>query len=133
MQANCTLTSLNLHYNGVTDELSAVIRAALQVAPLVVLLVSGCWLCQRNIAFPPLLALLAADVARLWPASSASAPLPPSAPVWSAFFGHPWLFERHVLGLVAGFAGGCTVLRDVLVAACAVVYRHARLRTATLP
>jgi len=48
-------------------------------------------------------ALVGADVARLWPASSASAPLP--APVWSAFFGHPRLFERHVLGIVAGFAG----------------------------
>ena len=48
-------------------------------------------------------AFIEADVAHLWPASSASAPLQP--PVWSAFFGHPRLFERHVLGIVAGFAG----------------------------
>ncbi len=61
-----------------------------------------CLFCQRNTASLSFSALLAAHAARLWPASSASAPLPP---VWLAFFGNPRLFERHVLGIVAGFAG----------------------------
>ena len=57
-------------------------------------------LIQRN-SLPALHALLEADVPRLWPASSASAP---HSPVWSAFFRH-CMFERHVLGIVAEFAG----------------------------
>ena len=71
-------------------------------------------------------ALVGADVARLWSASSASAPLPP--PVWSAFFGHPRLFERRVLGLVAAFARCAIVLLASLPvgrSACACMYVQA--------
>ena len=64
---------------------------------------------QRNVHVVSIHALLEADVACLWPDSSASAP---PSPVWSAFFGHPWLFERHVLGIVAGLAGLAVWPRD---------------------
>lgn len=64
-------------------------------------------MCQRNRNRRSLYVLLEADVARHWsPASSASARLSAlPSPVWSAFLGHPALFERQVLGVVAGFAG----------------------------
>ncbi len=81
---------------------------------------------QRNQALPSIHALLEADVARLWPASSASAPHS-AAPVWSAFFGHPRLFERHVVGLVARLAGdllvdpACWLLHCVCVWVCVCV------------
>ena len=92
---------------GVFDRFpNPVIRAGLKVLSWRWRLISPhlhvCVLQRYFSNLPSMHALLEATVSRLWPASSASAPL---SPVWSAFFGQPRLFERQVLGVVAGFAG----------------------------
>ena len=98
MQVNHTLTSLALSFNNIGVEGTSVADEALKAACVVV---------QRNAAFRSLHVLLEADVARLWSLASSASASPPARPpaVWSAFFGHPRLFERHVVGLVATFAG----------------------------
>ncbi len=101
---NRTLTTVELYGNNVSKELNSVIAQAVQVLQFLSASQPMCVPLQRNKALPSIHALLEADVARLWPASSASA-LHSAAPVWSAFFRHPRLFERHVLGIVAGLAG----------------------------
>ncbi len=80
---------------------------------------------QRNVSCVSIYALLAADVARLWPDSSAGTGTPP--PVWSAFFGHPRLFERHVLGIVAGLAGELLVAVQLCVCVCVCVFQGCML------
>ncbi len=99
MQMNHILTMLHVDSSNGDG-----IDSATFMASMVWLLLDWLWRTrvQRNLSQRPLFALLEADVPRLWPASSASAT--PQAPVWSAFFRH-LLFERHVLGIVAGFTG----------------------------
>ena len=90
--ARFSLVSLQLVMNELDAEgTAAILTKALQVCAMFCTHCTLRLVFQRNRALPSLHTVLEADVARLWPASSASAPLPP--PVWSAFFGHPRLFE----------------------------------------
>ncbi len=57
---------------------------------------------QRNANRASLHTLLEADVALLWPAIGTRAP---HSALWSAFFGHPRLFDQHVLIFVSRFVG----------------------------